>query len=196
MDTPFALISSAINVVVTGLFAAVVLRQYLRRHRSYQLYWFMGLLMAFVATLAYVFMLLTQPTSYNGIILFRAYYILGVLTPAWLGLGSVALITSPRVTTWCLTFLYLLSIATMALVLLAQIDMQHVESDCWSWYWNSTPRSVACRGYHHQHAWRCCSCGCGNLFGTKIVSAAAEHRRITYQQYSLGQCAYSPGRFG
>ena len=42
MDTPFALISSAINVVVTGLFAAVVLRQYLRRHRSYQLYWFVG----------------------------------------------------------------------------------------------------------------------------------------------------------
>ena len=126
MDTPFALISSAINVVVTGLFAAVVLRQYLRRHRSYQLYWFVGLFMAFVATLAYVFMLRVQPTSYNGIILFRAYYILGVLTPAWLGLGSIALITSPRVTTWCLTFLYLLSGATTALVLLAQINMQQL----------------------------------------------------------------------
>ena len=124
MNTPFALISSAINVVVTGLFAAVVLRQYLRRHRSYQLYWFVGLLMAFVATLAYVFMLQAQPTSYNGVILFRTYYILGVLTPAWLGLGSVALVTRPRVTTLCLTFLYLLSAATTALVLLATIDMQ------------------------------------------------------------------------
>ena len=127
MDTPFALISSSINVVVTGLFAAVVLRQYLRRHRSYQLYWFVGLLMAFVATLAYVFMLRVQPASYNGIILFRAYYILGVLTPAWLGLGSVALIASPRVTTWCLTFLYLLSGATTALILLAQIDIQKLK---------------------------------------------------------------------
>ncbi|GAC1694542.1 MAG: hypothetical protein NVS9B9_17040 [Ktedonobacteraceae bacterium] len=114
MDTPFALISSAINVVVTGLFAAVVLRQYLRRHRSYQLYWFVGLLMAFIATLAYVFMLRVQPTSYNGIILFHTYYILGVLTPAWLGLGSIALISSPRITTLCLTFLYLLSGATTA----------------------------------------------------------------------------------
>ncbi len=128
MNTPFALISSSINVVVTGLFAAVVLRQYLRRHRSYQLYWFVGLLMAFVATLAYVFMLQVQPASYNGIILFRAYYILGVLTPAWLGLGSVALITSPRVTTWSLTFLYLLSGATTALILLARIDMQKLSN--------------------------------------------------------------------
>ena len=114
MDTPFALISSSINVVVTGLFAAVVLRQYLRRRRSYQLYWFVGLLMAVVATLAYVFMLRVQPASYNGIILFHTYYILGVLTPAWLGLGSIALITSRRITTWCLTFLYLLSGATTA----------------------------------------------------------------------------------
>ena len=124
MNTPFALVSSAINVVVTGLFAAVVLRQYLRRHRSYQLYWFAGLLMAFIATLAYVSMLQVQPASYDGIILFRMYYILGVLTPAWLGLGSVALITRPRVTTLCLTFLYLLSGATIALILLANVNTQ------------------------------------------------------------------------
>ncbi len=126
MDTPFALFSSAVNVGVTGLFAAVVLRQYLRRHRAYQLYWFVGLLMAFIATLAYVFMLRVQPTSYDGIILFHTYYILGVLTPAWLGLGSVALISSPRVTTFCLTFLYLLSGVTTALVLLARIDMHQL----------------------------------------------------------------------
>ncbi|GAC1389467.1 MAG: hypothetical protein NVS4B11_03460 [Ktedonobacteraceae bacterium] len=123
MNTPFVLLSSAVNVVVTGLFAGVVLRHYLRRHRSYQLYWCVGLLMAFIATLAYVFMLQVQPTSYNGIILFHTYYILGVLTPAWLGLGSIALVSSPRVTTLCLTFLYLLSGLTTALVLLAKIDM-------------------------------------------------------------------------
>ncbi len=123
MNTLFALISSALNVVVTGLFAAVVLRQYLRRHRSYQLYWFVGLLMAFLATLAYVFMLQVRPASYNGIILFHTYYILGVLTPAWLGLGSIALISRPRVTTLCLTFLYLLSGLTTALVLLAKINL-------------------------------------------------------------------------
>ena len=124
MDTSFSFISSAINVVVTAIFAVVVLRQYLRRHRSYQLYWAIGLLMAVVATLAYVSMLRVGPTSYNGIILFRAYYILGVLTPAWLGLGSVALISGPRSTKLWLTFLYLLSGATTALILLARINMQ------------------------------------------------------------------------
>ncbi len=123
MDNPLALLPPGLNVLVTGLFTGVVLRQYLRRHRSYQLYWFIGLLMAFLATLAYVFMLRVQPTSYNGIILFHTYYILGVLMPAWLGLGSVALVSSPRVTSLCLTFLYLLSGLTTALVLLAQIDL-------------------------------------------------------------------------
>jgi len=124
MNTPFTLVSSTLNVLVTGLFTVVVLRQYFRRHRAYQLYWFVGLLMAFLATLAYVFMLQVQPASYDGIILFHTYYILGVLTPAWLGLGSVALISGPRVTTFCLTFLYLLSGLTTALVLLAKIDLQ------------------------------------------------------------------------
>lgn len=124
MNNPLALLSPALNVLVTGLFASVVLRQYLRRHRSYQLYWFIGLLMAFIATFAYVFMLRAQPTSYDGLILFHIYYILGVLTPAWLGLGSVALVSSPRVTSLCLTLLYLLSGLMTALVLLAKIDMQ------------------------------------------------------------------------
>lgn len=123
MNNTLSLISAILNVLVTGLFAIVVLRQYLRRHRSYQLYWSVGLFMAFFATLSYVFMVLAGPTSYDGVILFRFYYVLGVLTPAWLGLGSVALISGPRVTTLSLTFLYLLSAFTTALVLLAQIDM-------------------------------------------------------------------------
>jgi len=124
MNNTLSLLSAILNVLVTGIFAIVVLRQYLRRHRSYQLYWSVGLFMAFLATLCYVFMLLTGPTSYDGVILFRFYYVLGVLTPAWLGLGSVALISGPRLTTICLTFLYLLSALTTALVLLAQIDMR------------------------------------------------------------------------
>ena len=123
MNNTLSLVSAIFNVLVTGLFAGVVLRQYLRRHRGYQLYWFVGLLMAFLATLAYVFMVLTEPGSYDGVILFRFYYILGVLTPAWLGLGSVALVSKARVTTLSLTFLYLLSGLTVALALLARIDM-------------------------------------------------------------------------
>jgi hypothetical protein len=52
-----------INVLVTGLFAGVVLSQYVRRHKTYQLYWSIALTMAFIATLSYVWMLAAQPTS-------------------------------------------------------------------------------------------------------------------------------------
>src|SRR5436305_7449900 len=90
---------AVVNVVVTGLFAGVVLSQYLRRHRVYQLYWSIALAMAFVGTLAYVLMVAVGSTTTAGELLFRAYYIFGAaLTAAWLGLGSVALVTSTRVT--------------------------------------------------------------------------------------------------
>src|SRR5438067_13844502 len=92
MNNLILLLYPGINVVVTGLFAGIVLRQYLQRHRLYQLYWGIALVMAFVATLAYVFMILVQPTSDIGVLFFRLYYILGAaLMPSWLGLGSIAL---------------------------------------------------------------------------------------------------------
>src|SRR6266849_4273417 len=88
-----------VNVVVTGLFAAVVSRQFAQRRRIYQLYWMIALLMAFFATVSYVCMVIVGPTSGAGVLFFRAYYILGAaLAPSWLGLGSIALVTGPRVT--------------------------------------------------------------------------------------------------
>ena len=124
MNNLILLVPPAINVVVTGLFAGMVLRQYLRRHRIYQLYWAIALIMAFVATVAYVSMLIVHPTSDAGIILFRTYYILGAtLMPAWLGLGSIALIAKGTVTRICLTFLYLMSIAAIILVIIAKVDV-------------------------------------------------------------------------
>lgn len=90
-------IFAIINVIVVGIFAATILRQYVRRHRESQLYWTIALLMAFVATLAYIFMVLGDPTSQMGIFYFRLYYTLGAaLTPAWLGLGSLALVAGKR----------------------------------------------------------------------------------------------------
>jgi len=71
------LIFALVNVVVTGLFAGVVLRQFARRRRVYQLYWMIALLMAFFATLSYVCMVVVGPTSGAGIVFFRLYYILG-----------------------------------------------------------------------------------------------------------------------
>lgn len=91
-------IFAVINVIVVGIFAATILRQYVQRRREAQLYWTIALLMAFVATLAYIFMVVGTPTSQVGIFYFRLYYTLGAaLTPAWLGLGSLALVTSKRV---------------------------------------------------------------------------------------------------
>ena len=125
MSNPILLLPPIVNVLVTGLFAGVVLRQYLRRHRIYQLYWSIALCMAFVATLAYVFMLLAQPTSMAGTLLFRVYYIFGAqLMPSWLGLGSIALIARAGITRICALVLSVCSVLAATLILIASIDTQ------------------------------------------------------------------------
>jgi hypothetical protein len=123
-NTFILLLFAIINVVVTGLFAVVVLRQYARRKRTPQLYWSIALIMAFLATLAYVLMVIVGPTSSAGVALFRIYYIFGAaLVPAWLGLGSIALVASPRVTRVCFIVLIALSILAIVLISTATINM-------------------------------------------------------------------------
>ncbi len=123
-NTTILLLSPAINVLVTAIFAGVVLRQYLRRRRSYQLYWSIALSIAFLATLAYIGMIVARPTSTTGIILFRSYYALGgAVMPAWLGLGSIALVSKKRIADICCLVLSVLSVLAVLLVFLAQIDM-------------------------------------------------------------------------
>ncbi len=127
MNNPLSLLFPAINVVVTGAFAAVILRQYFQRHKLYQLYWSIALLMAFAATLGYVLMIVVQPTSTAGIILFRVYYIFGAsLMPSWLGLGSMALVSKPAVTRYCFITLCWLSAVAIVLVSIAGIDMRQL----------------------------------------------------------------------
>lgn len=124
MNNPISLVPPIINILVLAGFTGVVLRQFLRRQRPYQLYWTIGLLMALFGTIAYVSMLLAGPTSHIGVILFRSYYILGAaLAPVWLGLGSVALVTGPRTTKFSLTALYILTALTIAFLCAAQIDL-------------------------------------------------------------------------
>jgi hypothetical protein len=116
-----------INVVVTALFAGVVLSQYVRRRRTSQLYWSISLTMAFVATLAYVFMVIAGPTSGAGVVLFRVYYFLGAaLVSAWLGLGSIALVASARVTRISLIVLSVLSILAIVLISISPLNMSHL----------------------------------------------------------------------
>jgi hypothetical protein len=125
MNTVLLFASPIINVLVTGIFAGMITRQYLRRRRVYQLYWSIALLMAFAATIAYVVMILAQPTSSLGILCFRIYYTLGAaLMPSWLGLGSIALLGKPMLTRSCLMFLSFLSMIATAFTFDGSIDMQ------------------------------------------------------------------------
>ena len=127
MNNLILLLYPGINILVTGLFAGVVLRQYAQRHRMYQLYWGIALFMAFVATLAYTSMILVQPTSNTGVLFFRLYYILGAaLMPSWLGLGSIALVARAHITRICLVVLCALSLLAALLISLAGIDRQQL----------------------------------------------------------------------
>ncbi len=124
MNNPILLLYPTVNVVVTALFAGVVLHQYMQHHRIYQLYWAIALSMAFLATLAYVLMIAVQPTSVVGALFFRIYYIFGAaLMPAWLGLGSIALVTSARVTRVCLVILCILSVLAAVLISISNVDI-------------------------------------------------------------------------
>ena len=126
-NTLILLVFAFVNVIVTGLFAGMVLRQFARRRRIYQLYWMIALLMAFFATLSYVSMVIVGPTSSAGVIFFRLYYILGAaLAPSWLGLGSIALVTSARVTRISLAILSLLSVLAAVLIATASLDMHNL----------------------------------------------------------------------
>jgi len=122
-NTAILIFFAVVNVVVTGLFAGVLLSQYLRRHRVYQLYWSIALAMAFIGTLSYVLMVAVGPTTTAGEALFRIYYIFGAaLTAAWLGLGSIALISSARITRISLLVLSVLSILAIVFISISGID--------------------------------------------------------------------------
>lgn len=120
----FLLIFAIINVIVVGTFAGTILRQYLQRRREAQLYWSIALLMAFFATLAYILLVIGTPTSETGMFFFRLYYVLGAaLTPAWLGLGSIALVTSKRVARTCFFLLCLTSLLAVVTISEAPLNL-------------------------------------------------------------------------
>lgn len=111
-----------VNVVVTGLFAGVILWQYIQRRRQHQLYWSLALSMAFLATLAYICMVVVGPTSVAGIFFFRIYYLFGAsVMPAWLGLGSLSLAGWKRLTRICVGIVSFLSFLAIAFIFDATI---------------------------------------------------------------------------
>lgn len=118
----FTGVCAGINVVVLGIFAYTILRQYMSKRRLPQLYWSIGLCMALMATVAYIAMATSTPTSVNGVFYFRLYYLLGAaLAPIWLGLGSLALVTPKKVAQT--GFLLLCAISLFTTVAIAQADI-------------------------------------------------------------------------
>ncbi len=123
MNSTLLILPPIVNVIVTGLFATVVLRQYMQRRRNYQLYWSIALVMAFLATLAYIGMLAATPTSSVGLALFLVYYALGgTLMPSWLGLGSLALV-KPRLADTCFRVLNVLSVVAFFAVCFGALNI-------------------------------------------------------------------------
>lgn len=104
---------------ISAVFAAAVLWQYLRRRRHYQLIWAIALLMSALASEAYVLAL--PPNGSQAA--FRIYYVLGaVLMPAWLGLGSIALVAPKRAAEWCQSALIAVSAIGVGAVAAADLD--------------------------------------------------------------------------
>ena len=128
MNALLIFIPPIVNVLVTGLFAGVILRQYIQRRRQHQLYWSLALTMAFLATLAYICMLIVQPTSATGMFFFRVYYLFGAsIMPAWLGLGSLTLAGWKRLTRILVGIVSFLSFVAMAFIFDATIPSANME---------------------------------------------------------------------
>lgn len=103
--------------LVSAVFAGVVLGQYRRRRRAHQLIWSVALVMAFVASAAYV----VAATTHSALF-FSLYYLFGaLLMAAYLGMGSIQLCCRPRVARMYLYPLLVLSVLGAVAVLASPV---------------------------------------------------------------------------
>ena len=104
---------------VGGAFAAVVGRQYLNRRKPYQAIWALALAMFAAAAL---FETAGQAFGWSDGS-YKGYYLFGgLLNVGWLGLGSLLLITSPRVGKIATIAMVLISIVCLYAVIVAHTD--------------------------------------------------------------------------
>ena len=104
---------------VGGAFAAVVARQYLSRRKPYQAIWALALAMFAAAALFETAgeVLGWSDATYKGYYLFG-----GILNVGWLGLGSLLLLTSPRVGRYAIISMVLVSAVGLVAVLTSHTD--------------------------------------------------------------------------
>ena len=104
---------------VGGAFAAVVARQYLSRRKPYQAIWALALAMFAAAAL---FETAGEALGWSDAT-YKGYYLFGgILNVGWLGLGSLLLLTSPRVGKYAIIGMAVISVVGLALVLAAHTD--------------------------------------------------------------------------
>ncbi len=113
-----ALISGA-TVVVSAIFAALVLKQYVERRKMHQLMWGIALVLWTIGVGAEFFATLSE----WSLLTYRAYYVAGaLLIPAWLGLGTLYLVTSRRLANIALAIVAFLSGIGIVLIAVWPID--------------------------------------------------------------------------
>jgi hypothetical protein len=105
---------SAIDVVVSAVFAVSVFRQYAARRKMHQLMWGIAIAIWAIAVAAE---LAATLRGRWGLITYRAYYATGaLLIPAWLGMGTMYLIFPKRVNDVILGILSVLSAIGILLI--------------------------------------------------------------------------------
>jgi drug/metabolite transporter (DMT)-like permease len=83
------LIVPAVTAIVAGIFALVVVRQYLGHHKPYQLVWAIGFALFGAAAFAGYLARSGGPSETE----YRVFYVLGaILNVVWLGLGTIYLL--------------------------------------------------------------------------------------------------------
>lgn len=111
---------SALDVIVSAVFAVSVLRQYAARRKMHQLMWGIAIAIWAIAVAAE---LAATLRGRWGLITYRAYYATGaLLIPAWLGMGTMYLIFPKRVNDVILGILSVLSAIGILLIATWSID--------------------------------------------------------------------------
>ncbi|PJF40005.1 MAG: hypothetical protein D6737_07545 [Chloroflexi bacterium] len=123
LTLPFIL--SVISAVVSGIFAAIVLRRWYEKRRPHLMAWGIGLALYFAGTLSQVILALTWSPFFFGL----WYWSGGIVVAAWLGQGTIYLLV--RRGNWARNIqmlLLLISLMTLPWTLfLTDFDSSHWE---------------------------------------------------------------------
>lgn len=167
----FPAIVAAINLV----FAVQLLQQYRQRGRPHQLIWAVSMAEAFVASAAYMLTIILDGNPF----FFKVYYIFGALmVAAYLGLGSIYLVASPRVARACALWVIVFTILGAVGIIMAPVNVSELVS----------LNGAAGRGVLENKAYWLSQLIVMNLFGTLgvVVPALLSALRLARRQAAPG----------